>query len=167
MREDSMSRWARVVGVLSCVASCVASVTGLSHFVQASESPKAKEALASTSSIDETLTPQDFGARTQTGLWMVVFASKECSHCVDYQPVIEKVASQYKKLGLQVARIEALDANRALFDQFGIESVPVTMFFKDGILVPQKGFLGYEPREKQTETFLEKTLAELLEVSSL
>ena len=63
---------------------------------------------------------------------VIKFHTPTCVSCKTYNPIFNKVATQYPGVEFQ-----ALDAtqNRELAAQFGIRGVPATIFLKNGMEV--------------------------------
>lgn len=64
---------------------------------------------------------------------MIVFYADWCGPCKVYKPVYEDFAAQNN---VQVERVD-IDENRTLTEQYGVRSVPTTVFVKNGKEVGQ------------------------------
>ena len=64
------------------------------------------------------------------GAVMVEFFAPWCGHCRKFQPVVEEVAKEMDgSAGIYQVNV---DDNSDLAQQYGLESVPTVVYFKDG-----------------------------------
>lgn len=76
------------------------------------------------------VTDKNFSEVLGAPLAVVDFWHPECSHCVDFKPVIEQTASEYNDSVLIVgARI---DQAKKSADRYDIDGLPALVFFKEG-----------------------------------
>lgn len=82
---------------------------------------------------------------------MVDFWATWCGPCVMAGPVVDELADEYKDK-VVVGKLD-VDANQATAQQYGVQSIPTVILFKDGKEVARKvGFAGkpmYENLLKQ------------------
>ena len=76
------------------------------------------------------LTNQNFKEEIKEGLVLVDFFATWCGPCKMMEPVISKIAEEYKGK-VKVCKLNVDDANE-LAIQYGISSVPTLILFKDG-----------------------------------
>jgi thioredoxin 1 len=89
-----------------------------------------------------TLTTGNFVDETSKGIVMVDFWATWCMPCKAMAPVIEEIASQTKGK-VKVGKVD-IDKNGRLANQFGIQSIPTVMIFKDGKLM--ETFVGVQSK---------------------
>jgi thioredoxin 1 len=89
-----------------------------------------------------TLTTGNFVDETSKGIVMVDFWATWCMPCKAMAPVIEEIASQTKGK-VKVGKVD-IDKNGRLANQFGIQSIPTVMIFKDGQLM--ETFVGVQSK---------------------
>lgn len=76
------------------------------------------------------VTDKNFSEVLGAPLAIVDFWHPECSHCVDFKPIIETVAQEYNQSVLIVgARI---DQAKKSADAYDIDGLPALVFFKEG-----------------------------------
>ena len=82
----------------------------------------------------------DFALATQSGVVLVDFFATWCRPCQMQVPILEQIAADFAGR----AKIIKVDTDKAqdLAVQFGIESIPTLMLFKDGAKVEQ--FVGVQ-----------------------
>ncbi|XP_040276275.1 thioredoxin-like [Bufo bufo] len=61
----------------------------------------------------------------------ISFISPKCGHCKRLMTFLE---SQQQKMPNVIFRIVDVDVSKDLMNEFGIDSVPVTFIFKNGVL---------------------------------
>jgi len=89
-----------------------------------------------------TLTTGNFADETSKGIVMVDFWATWCMPCKAMAPVIEEIAGQ--TIGkVKVGKVD-IDANGPLANQFGIQSIPTLIIFKDG--VPVETLIGIQSK---------------------
>lgn len=89
-----------------------------------------------------TLTTGNFVDETSKGIVMVDFWATWCMPCKAMAPLIEEIASQTKGK-VKVGKVD-IDKNGRLANQFGIQSIPTVMIFKDGQLM--ETFVGVQSK---------------------
>jgi len=89
-----------------------------------------------------TFTTDNFAAETKKGVVMVDFWATWCMPCKAMAPVIEEIAGQ--TIGkVKVGKVD-IDKNGPIANQFGIQSIPTVLIFKDGLLV--ETFVGVQSK---------------------
>ncbi len=87
------------------------------------------------------LTTADFSAKTGTGVALVDFWAEWCGPCKMAGPIIDGLAEEYA--GKLIVGKVNVDEEGALAGQFGVQSIPTVILFKDGKeLGRQVGFAG-------------------------
>ena len=76
------------------------------------------------------LTNQNFKEEIKDGIVLVDFFATWCGPCKMMEPVISKIAEEYKGK-VKVCKINVDDENE-LAVQYGISSIPTLILFKDG-----------------------------------
>jgi thioredoxin 1 len=90
-----------------------------------------------------TLTTDNFVQETGKGIVMVDFWATWCMPCKAMAPVIDEIAGQ--TIGkVKVGKVD-IDANGPLANQFGIQSIPTIIIFKDGQLM--ETMVGLQSKE--------------------
>jgi thioredoxin 1 len=99
------------------------------------------------------LTEKDFQAEVSgsNGVVVVDFWAPWCGPCRMVAPVLEKIEQEYAGL-VKIVKVN-VDENPNLAGQYGIQSIPTMMIFKDGRKVEQ--FVGALPKPA-LESKLEK-----------
>ena len=85
------------------------------------------------------LTESNFAAETQTGTVLVDFWAPWCGPCRMQGPILEQIVG--KVAGAKIAKVNVDDAG-AVAAQFGVQSIPTLIVFKDG--KPVKQFVGVQ-----------------------
>lgn len=82
---------------------------------------------------------------------MVDFWATWCGPCVMAGPVVDELADEYKDK-VVVGKLD-VDANQATAQQYGVQSIPTVILFKDGKEVARKvGFAGKPMYENLIKT---------------
>ena len=89
-----------------------------------------------------TLKTKNFADETGKGVVMVDFWATWCMPCKAMAPVIDEIAAQ--TIGkVKVGKVD-IDQNGPLANQFGIQSIPTVLIFRDGVLV--ETFIGVQSK---------------------
>jgi len=75
---------------------------------------------------------------------LVDFWAEWCGPCRMIAPILEKIAEEYSG-SLKIAKLD-VDANPKTMMQFGVQSIPTLILFKDG--QPVERLVGYMPKER-------------------
>jgi thioredoxin 1 len=75
---------------------------------------------------------------------LVDFWAEWCGPCRMIAPVLEKLADEYSG-SLKIAKLD-VDANQRTMMQYGVQSIPSLILFKDGKEVER--LIGYMPKER-------------------
>jgi thioredoxin 1 len=75
---------------------------------------------------------------------LVDFWAEWCGPCRMIAPVLEKLADEYSG-NLRIAKLD-VDANQRTMMQYGVQSIPSLILFKDGKEVER--LIGYMPKER-------------------
>jgi thioredoxin 1 len=78
------------------------------------------------------ITDSDFEAFVKAPLAVVDFWASWCGPCRSFGPVFEAESENHK--GVEFAKYEITDANRAAAEKHGIRSIPAVIAFKDGVI---------------------------------
>lgn len=86
------------------------------------------------------------------GLVVVDFFATWCGPCKMMAPAVEKLATAYAGK-VKIGKMD-VDENPEVSGKFGIQSIPTTIFFKDGQQVQMLvGFQSEEALKKEIESF--------------
>jgi len=78
---------------------------------------------------------------------LVDFWGEGCGPCVAMTPVLEELASEYKKK-IKIGKVDVY-ANPTVSSRYGIRSIPSFLFFKDGEV--QETVIGARPKSFMKE----------------
>lgn len=92
---------------------------------------------------------------------VVDFWAEWCGPCRTLGPLLERLAEEYNG-GFELVKVD-VDANQALAQQFGIQSIPSVIAFKGGVPVNQ--FAGALP-EQAVRSFLESVVPSTLDLAT-
>ena len=90
------------------------------------------------------LTNQNFKEEVKEGLVLVDFFATWCGPCKMMEPVISKIAEEYKGK-VKVGKVNVDDENE-LAIKYQIESIPTLILFKDG--EPLKSLIGLSSKSE-------------------
>ena len=93
----------------------------------------------------ENLTTQTFAQSIASGVHLVDFWAPWCGPCRMQNPILEELAYEIPAEDLQIGKIN-VDEEGPLAAQFGIQSIPTLMIFKDG--QPVERLMGVQPKQK-------------------
>jgi thioredoxin 1 len=82
-----------------------------------------------------------------SALLVVDYTATWCGPCKLISPFIDDLADTYGDRA-KVMKLD-IDANKPIAQQFGVKSIPVVMFFKDGVVV--ESILGAKTYEEYSE----------------
>ncbi|MDR0867910.1 MAG: thioredoxin [Planctomycetota bacterium] len=91
------------------------------------------------------ITDEDFPAATAKGVTLVDFWAPWCGPCMRMGPVLEAVAQA--EANVKVCKVN-VDEQQARAAEFGINSIPALLVFKDGKLAKQ--LVGYHDQAALT-----------------
>lgn len=109
--------------------------------------------MAHTRDIDQQAFGREVLQRSHTVPVVVDFWAEWCGPCKTLGPALEKVADSYEG-AFELVKID-VDANQALAAQFGIQSIPTVIAFRDG--EPVSRFMGAIP-EASIRQFVDQVL---------
>lgn len=82
---------------------------------------------------------------------VVDFWAEWCGPCKMLAPVLEEVA-QEKADEVKVVKVD-VDANQGLAREYGVQSIPYVVIFKDGEIIDEMvGFTGKDPLVEKIES---------------
>lgn len=91
------------------------------------------------------LTKKEFEQTIGHGLHLVDFLAPWCGPCRMQTPILEELAKEYSADQLQISKVN-VDNEGELAVQFGIQSIPTLLVFKDGRLVDRLMGVQMKPR---------------------
>lgn len=91
------------------------------------------------------LTTKEFASAIAKGLHLVDFWAPWCGPCRMQTPILEELTNEYTTEQLQISKIN-VDNEGELAAQFGIQSIPTLLVFKDGQLVDR--LMGVQMKPK-------------------
>ena len=101
----------------------------------------------------EITSQKEFMDLIQAGVTLIDFHAQWCAPCWSQAPIIDELDKRYNGLAV-VAKLD-IDDNRSLAANYGIQSIPTVIIFKDGSEL--KRFIGLQA-SGAIETVLEKAL---------
>ncbi|MFO7835207.1 MAG: thioredoxin domain-containing protein [Candidatus Thorarchaeota archaeon] len=130
----------------------------MQELIKQSQQPKVREPLAKGKV--EHLTESDFWSTLKkTNIALVDFYAEWCSPCKALTPIFNRLAQDYKGEAF-LAKID-IDRNQRAAQQFGVESVPMVVVFKNGEPVGKlPGLRTYNDYSSIIERLLEQTSSE-------
>jgi len=103
-----------------------------------------------------TLTESNFSDITGKGIVLVDFWATWCMPCRKMAPVLDEIAVQ--TAGKVIVGKVDIDANGSLANQFGIQSIPTLIIFKDG--QPMERLVGIKSKASVIEVLSKYTSQE-------
>lgn len=97
----------------------------------------------------DNLTKDNFKETITTGVQIVDFWAVWCGPCKMQTPILENLAEEYAGTEVQIYKVN-VDDEPELSAQFGIQSIPTLLFFKNGNLVDR--LIGVRMIEELRET---------------
>ena len=91
------------------------------------------------------LTKKEFEQTIGHGLHLVDFWAPWCGPCRMQTPILEELAKEYSSEQLQISKVN-VDNEGELAVQFGIQSIPTLLVFKDGRLIDRLMGVQMKPR---------------------
>lgn len=91
----------------------------------------------------QTITTDTFNDTIKDGVTLVDFWATWCPPCRMQGPIVEKLSEEYDGQA-KVGKVD-VDNNQDLAAQFGIQSIPTLLLFKDGELVNK--FIGLQAKD--------------------
>ncbi len=85
-----------------------------------------------------------------SGLVIVDFSAKWCEPCKMLSPVLEKISNENKDV--RIVKID-VDESPKVVKRYGIRSIPMLIFFKNGRVVDE--IVGFVPKERINEAIIE------------
>ncbi|MFA6005724.1 MAG: thioredoxin [Patescibacteria group bacterium] len=82
------------------------------------------------------------------GVVLVDFFAHWCPPCKMLSPLLEEMDKENKSSDVKFAKVD-VDVNQELSGQYGVQSIPTVIIFKDGKQVAQK--VGFGPKEMYLE----------------
>ena len=84
---------------------------------------------------------------------LVDFWAPWCGPCIAMEPIIEKLAEEYKLKNLKIRKLN-VDENGQVAEKYGVMSIPTLIIFKNGEIADQMvGFLDYSILKEKLDKF--------------
>lgn len=100
-----------------------------------------------------TFTDDNFKDQTGSGVVLVDFFATWCGPCKMMAPVIDELAGEYEGKA-KIGKLD-VDENNQTASQFGVQSIPTLILFKDGAEVDR--MIGFQSKDALKEA-LDKQL---------
>ena len=94
------------------------------------------------------LTTKEFALTIEKGVHLVDFWAPWCGPCRMQTPILEELSQVYTTEQVQISKVN-VDNEGELAAQFGIQSIPTLLVFKDGQLVDR--LMGVQMKPKLEE----------------
>ncbi|MDF2698739.1 MAG: thioredoxin [Haloplasmataceae bacterium] len=92
----------------------------------------------------------NFEENIKSGVVLVDFYADWCGPCKMIAPILEQVSQEYTDVNIVKLNV---DTAPTVAEQFGVQSIPTLILFKDGQKVAQT--LGFQPKE-MLKSWIEK-----------
>ena len=96
------------------------------------------------------LNSNEFDNAIASGIVLVDFYADWCGPCKMLSPVLEKISNENKDV--RIVKID-VDESPKVVKRYGIRSIPMLIFFKNGRVVDE--IVGFVPKERINEAIIE------------